>query len=689
MDNALSQKYFNRDLSWLKFNERVLYQAQDSRVPLLERVRFLGIFSSNLDEFFMKRVGFLKAAANKAIPNVGTDLANPSRILEDVRKIILKHIELRQTCYEKSIYPELNKNGIFYLKWEDLKAEEKIIAKDYFLKMVFPVLTPLAVDKSHPFPFLSNLSVSLGITLIHPKKGDQLFARIKIPDVLPQWMQISADKQGGYRFIRLRDLIAANIEELFPDMIIREVLPFRITRSAEVGETSDEVDDRLDVVEEELRLRRMADIVRLEYTPVKDQAMLHILRSELDLQERDIFENPGEISFHTVNEVANLNIPQLRYRPYTPNKPVLFRDEERDVFSLIRDQDILVHHPYDSFNESVERFIREAVKDPHVLAIKMTLYRAGENNLIIPLLIEAAEKGKQVVAVIELKARFDEARNIYWSEMLEEAGVHVVYGVLGKKIHCKTVLVIRKEGDSYRYYSHIGTGNYNPGTARLYTDLGLFSADKKIGNELIEVFNFLTGLSLKKNYQKLLVAPVNLRKRLLQYIKKEMEVHVQQGGGYIFAKMNSLEDVEICEALYQASTAGVKIDLVVRGFCCLVPGVKGLSENIRVLSIVGRYLEHSRLFYFGRGAKDPVEGKFYIGSADWMYRNLNNRIEVVVPIEGLTQKLYCWNLIQLILADNTLAWDLLPTGEYQLRKPEKTDHKGLHEELMRLHGEKT
>jgi len=680
--------YFNRDLSWLKFNERVLAQAQDHRTPLLERLRFLAIFSANLDEFFMKRVGYLKRVASRQVPHVGVDLLPPELLLKDVRAQVTGHIELRHVCYEKSLLGDLQKQGIHFLKWADLNDDEKKIAKAYFTSKVFPVLTPLAVDKAHPFPFLSNLSVSLGITLQHPKKGESLFARIKIPDVLPQWVQINGlgaqpNIKDGYRLIRLRDLISANLEELFPEMIVQHVMPFRVTRTADVGETSDDVEDRLDMVEEELRMRRVAQIVRLEHTKIEDKTMLRFLSDELEIGETDVYEAPGEISYHSLTEIANLNIPHLRYKPYTPVKPFALRDEGRDIFSVIREKDVLVHHPFESFTDSVERFIREAVKDPNVLAIKITLYRAGENNPIIPLLIWAAERGKQVVCVVELKARFDEARNIYWGEMLEKAGVHVVYGVLGKKIHTKTILVIRKEGDSYRFYSHIGTGNYNPHTAKLYTDMSLFTADKRVGGELIEVFNFLTGLSLKKNYQKLLVAPVNMRKRFLQAIKKEIEHQKASGNGHIIAKMNSLEDHEISTALYQASQAGVKVDLIVRGFCVLKPGVKGLSENIRVTSIIGRFLEHSRIYYFRRGSQDPVDGKFYISSADWMYRNLNNRIETAVPIDQANLKLQCWHTLQAMLNDKHQSWDLQENGDYILRRPEKSDEKGIHELLIR------
>ncbi|OFZ18197.1 MAG: hypothetical protein A2Z20_11765 [Bdellovibrionales bacterium RBG_16_40_8] len=683
-----SSPYFNRDLSWLKFNERVLYQAQDARVPLLERIRFLAIFSSNLDEFFMKRVGYLKRVVGRSVPQVGADLLPPEMLLTEIRQVVLRQIQARQYCYEKN-QAELTKNGVHFLKWSDLTEDEKKSAKGYFHSKVFPILTPLAVDKAHPFPFLSNLSISLGIVLTHPQKGETFFARVKIPDVLPQWIQINATSGAGlaktYRLIRLVDLISENLEELFPEMIVKSVMPFRVTRSADISETSDDVEDRLDMVEEELRLRRIARIVRFEHGKANDSSIFQFLRDELELTPSDLFEIPGEISYNCLNEIVSLNIVEHRYVPHIPVRPAALLDDGRDIFSIIREKDILVHYPYESFHDSVERFIIESIKDPNVLAIKISLYRAGENNPIIPLLIRAAEKGKQVVCVIELKARFDEARNIYLSETLEGAGVHVVYGIMGKKIHSKTILVIRKEGDTYRYYSHIGTGNYNSNTSKLYTDLSVFTADKRIGNELIEVFNFLTGLSLKKSYSKLLVAPVNMRKQFLQYIKKEIEFQKTQGSGQIIAKMNSLEDQEICDALYVASQAGVQIDLIVRGFCILRPKIKNFSENIRVVSVIGRFLEHSRIFYFRRGAQDPLEGKFYVGSADWMYRNLNNRIEVIAPVENQLSREQLWFVLQKLLNDNVQTWDLDSQGEYVLRKPQKTDSKGVHEELIKYY----
>lgn len=679
-----TENFFNRDLSWLKFNDRVLAQAMDSKVPLLERVRFVSIFSSNLDEFYMKRVGYLKRAIASGVPWVGSDQMPPVKLLQEVRQIVIKHQEQRNQVYEKTLLPELIKNGILFVKWKDMSAAEKKSATDYFRNKVFPVLTPLAVDRSHPFPFLSNLSVSLGITLHYPKRKEGLFARVKIPTVLPQWVQIAtAPGDTSYKLMGLQDLISNHLDELFPDMVIQNVMPFRVTRNADIESMTDDIEDRLDLVEEELRMRRVAQIVRLEHSATSDPAMLNFLRDELELTADDLYEIKGELSYQTLNEIANLNIPALRYKPHTPTRPEEFIDENRDVFSIIRGKDVIVHHPYQSFPDSVEKFVRDAVKDPHVLAIKITLYRSGENNPLIPLLVRAAELGKQVVVVIELKARFDEARNIYWSEMLEKAGVHVIYGVVGKKIHAKTVLVIRQEQDTYRFYSHIGTGNYNPATAKLYTDYSLFTSDKRIGSELIEVFNFLTGLSLKKSYQKLMVAPVNMRKRFLYYILKERDFAKAKQPARIIAKMNSLEDQEICEALYDASKAGVKIDLIVRGFCTLRPGVPGLSENIRVTSIIGRFLEHSRVFFFQRGKENPVEGKMYMGSADWMYRNLNNRIEVIAPVEDREQREDILKTLEYMLQDKVQGWDLQPDGNYTSRKADK-DEIGSHDYLINL-----
>lgn len=680
----MSEQFFNRDLSWLKFNGRVLEQAADKDHPLLERVRFLAIFTDNLDEFFMKRVGFLKRVLSRGVSAVGTDQINPGDLLLQIKAVVLEQIKIRQQLFNE-LSSELAAEGIHFSNWEDLDDNEKAWLKEYFSSRVFPLLTPLAVDSSHPFPFLSNLSFSLGINLKKNKNGENLFARIKIPPSLPQWVRVQLDETtSDYKFISIFSLIHHNLKELFPKMVIDSVVPFRITRSADIGEVSDDVEERLDIVEEELRLRRVAPVVRLEWVG-ESTPTLDFLEEQLELSKLDIYNVPKNIAFHSMNEIANLPIQKLRYPAHNPKTPQILKESGRDMFSLMREKDFLVHHPYESFSDSVVQMISQAIDDPKVLAIKMTLYRAGENNPIIPLLIRAATEGKQVVAVIELKARFDEARNIHWGEMLEEAGVHVVYGVIGNKIHCKSILVIREEDKGYRYYSHIGTGNYNPSTARLYTDLSLFTSDKKIGQELIEVFNYLTGLSGKKNYEQLLVAPVSMRKRFLDLIEKEITFASKGEPAHIMAKMNSLEDQEICEALYKASQAGVKVDLLVRGFCSLKPGLPVVSENIRVHSVIGRFLEHSRIFYFQSGAKTSEEGKFFIGSADWMYRNLNNRVELVVPISRASHRKELWRILQLGMNDRVRGWRLEPSGDYtRMRELEAlpTDAIGSQEELL-------
>lgn len=684
--------FFNRDLSWLEFNQRVLAQAADPQMPLLERVRFLAIFSNNLDEFFMKRMGYLRKAEAHDIQSVGADKAKPSVLLSQLRQRIELQLGQRQSLREE-LETELGLKGIHFLKWKDLSEEEAKQAQSYFHEKVFPILTPLAIDKAHPFPFLSNLSMSLGIVLRHPVSSEHLYARVKIPDVLPQWIEIGdPEASKEIRLLSLQDLVVANLEVLFPEMTIESVIPFRVSRSASIDAVSDDVEDRLDMVEEELRMRRVAPVVRLEYNDGGNsygRAFLDLIRSELEIDETETYHIHGEVDYLALNEVANVNRPELRFPDHKPVKPQAFKDDPRSLFKIIRDKECLVHHPFESFHDSVEDFIREAVRDPKVLAIKMTLYRAGENNPIIPLLIRAAEKGKQVVAVIELKARFDEARNIYWSELLESAGVHVVYGVLGKKIHSKSVLVIRKEQGGYRFYSHLGTGNYNPSTAKLYTDFSLFTAQKEVGEELIEVFNYLTGLSRKKKYSKLLVAPVNMRKRFLKAIEKEIENQKQGFPAHIFAKMNSLEDREVCEALYRASQAGVQVDLLVRGFCCLRPGVPGLSENIRVQSIIGRFLEHSRIFYFRRAEEDPVDGRFYIGSADWMYRNLNNRVETMVPVEERQNRQELWDYLNLAWQDEIQSWKLSSDGKYQRMKADGSLKDGLHHKQIKRYSKQS
>src|SRR5688572_6360193 len=591
------QEFLNRDLSWLEFNRRVLHEALDERTPLLERLRFLGIFTSNLDEFVMKRVATLRRQAAGGTATPTPDGRTPAEVLAAVRKAVQPMLARQHECFVGEMRPRLCAAGIHLLQWRDLTAAERDVALKYFQSTVFPVLTPLAVDPGSPFPFISNLSMSLGVVLHHPDRGDNLFARVKVPEVFPKWIQVGASA-GQFRFVSLHELIRENLSDLFPDMAIVDVMPFRLTRSAEVDWDADEddVEDVRESVREELKQRRFAPVVRLEHGPDPSPWILDFLMGELELTADDVYELPGELDYDDFRTVAELNVPGLRFEPWTPLIPARLAEEETDIFGIIRSGELLVHHPYESFTASVERFIVAAADDPKVLAIKLSLYRTSEVNPFIAALVRASEAGKQVVCLIELKARFDEERNIQLSNALERSGIHVLYGVVGLKTHCKTALVVRQEPDGIRCYAHLGTGNYHAQTAKLYTDLGLLTCDKDITRDLVELFHYLTGRSLKRHYRRLLVAPVNMRDRFLALIAREAD-HARAGRpAGLIAKMNALEDRRICAVLYDASGAGVPIDLIVRGFCTIRPGVKGLSENIRVRSIIGRFLEHSRVF---------------------------------------------------------------------------------------------
>ncbi len=677
-----SVEFTNREIGWLNFNRRVLYEAEDSRNPILERVRFLSISTSNLDEFFMKRVGGLKRQVAYGISAKSSDGKTPQQQLQDIRKFVLVMIKDQGRVFGQLIKSELKAKGVLLLKWTDLSLKEKELVQRYYQKNVFPVLTPLSVDPGHPFPFISNLSTSLGVTLRHPERDEKLFARVKIPQVLPQWIKVD-----GHRFISLIDLIKENISNLFPAMQVLNVMPFRLTRNADIERDEEDAEDLLSMIEEELRLRRFAEVVRLEHGPNPDPWILKFLCEELELSEEDIFEMPEELDFRGLSTISDLSFPSLKYDPWAPVLPAVFVDDDPyHIFNLLKKGDQLIHHPYESFSATVEKFVRIASDDPKVLAIKMTLYRTGDNSPFIKALIRAAEAGKQVVCLIELKARFDEERNIYWAQELENAGVHVVYGVVGLKTHAKTVLVVRQESEGLKCYAHIGTGNYNVATSKYYTDLGLLTAREEITAELVEFFHYLTGRSLKSNYQHLLIAPVNMFQRFKWMIEREAENAKLGRPAHIFAKMNNMEENDISMSLYLASQKGVSIDLCVRGFCCLRPGVHGLSENIRVTSVIGRFLEHSRLFYFRNGAENPIEGEFFIGSADWMYRNLHARVECVVPILEKSAKEKLWELISLHLKDQRQTWDMDANGEYKQRKGSEV---GLQSQLMIVSRAKT
>lgn len=684
---AETREFLNRDLSWLEFNRRVLHEAVDERTPLLERVRFLGIFTSNLDEFFMKRVGGLK---RQMLTNgqqiAGADTVPPAEALAQIRNAVLPMLRVQAEAYKTSIRPQLAENGIFLVDWNDLNEAERRQATLFFQANVFPVLTPLAVDPGIPFPFLSNLSMSLGVVLHHPDRHENLFARVKVPEVLPKWVRVGDTSAGApMRYVSLLDIICHNLQDLFPDMAIVDRMVFRITRNADLERDEQETEDLLELVEAEVRQRRFAKIVRMEVSREPNPWMLEFLMRELELSGDDVYEMPGEVDFDDLRIIAELNVPKLRFEPWTPVNPPQLADEDADIFNVIHQGDVLVHLPYESYPASVERFIRSAAADPKVLAIKMTVYRTGENSAIIPSLIRAAESGKQVACLVELKARFDEERNIHIASALEKAGVHVVYGIVGLKTHSKVVLVVRQDTDGIRSYVHLGTGNYHPVTAKLYTDLGLFTCDAGIAHDAVELFHYLTGRSLKRDYHKLLVAPVNMKSRFMEMIDREIEHQRAGRPARIVAKMNSLEDRKICRALYRASQAGVKIDLVIRGFCTLRPGVEGLSETISVQSVIGRFLEHSRIFYFRNGREDELEGQFFIGSADWMYRNLEHRVEAIAPVEHRLLRERLWQILQIMLNDHRSAWDMRPDGSYVQRKPnDPAQELGTHRTLMAL-----
>ncbi len=682
--NLAHENYLNRESSWLEFNSRVLNESKDERTPLLERLRFLMIFTSNQDEFVMKRVGGLREQIAAGYSYLTIDGKTPKQQLDIIKEIIKGNITEQNNLFQ-NLLPKFAEHGIEIVSWESMTPAEKKLANNYFKSNVFPILTPLSVDSGHPFPFISNLSLSLGVRLRNPNFPEATsFSRVKIPDVLSPMLQLPAKGKMKYRFLKLGEIIENNLAFLFPGMEILSVMLFRLTRNAELAHDDEDVEDLLEVVEESLRERRFAECIRLEYKKKPDKWMLRYLKKELDLMDDDIYEVDNIIDFTRLKPLLDVDLPELKFKPWTPVAlKNFYSDESSNIFARIKEQDILVHHPYESFGSSVEKFITSAAIDPDVLALKMTLYRTGDSSPIVRSLIRAANNGKQVVCLIELKARFDEQRNIYWAQQLEDAGVHVVYGILGLKTHTKISLVVRKEAkNKIVTYAHIGTGNYNSQTAALYTDLGLLTCDTDICSEVIEVFNYITGKSLKTDYKKLLVAPLNMKSTFLKLIKKEVQNKNEGKPAFIYAKMNQLEDLMIIDALYEASQAGVKIELVVRGFCCLRSGVKGLSENITVRSLIGRFLEHSRIYYFANGQAEMKDGLIYIGSADWMHRNLHNRVEVITPIKNELAKEKIAELMDTTLKDNRLCWVQKSDGTYTQKNPGASKEISTHERMM-------
>ena len=679
-----SQYYFNRELSWLEFNRRVLNEALDPRTPLLERLKFHGIFSSNLDEFFMVRVAGLQSQVDAKVSKLTPDGRTPQQQLDDIRDRLIPIVTEQHHHFETELRPLLADRGIYLLDYIDLDSEQRTHLRRFFEEQIFPVLTPLAVDPGHPFPYISNLSLNLAVVVKDPETKKEYFARLKVPKVLPRFVRLpdslwnsNSDTPTIWMGVPLEQVVAHNLDGLFPGMNILEYHPFRITRHANLEVEEDEADDLMLAIEEELRKRRSGgSVVRVEVQSTLPDGIREMLIREMELKPSDVYEVEGLLGLGDVMSFMSLPLPKLKDVPWSWVVPPRLRrlnlesssgkETKGDFFAEIRDRgDLLVHHPYQSFTASVQHFITQAARDPDVLAIKMTLYRTSGDSPAIAALVTAAENGKQVAVLVELKARFDEENNIIWARTLEQSGVHVVYGLVGLKTHTKIAMVVRREDDRIRRYVHIGTGNYNPKTAKLYTDLGLFSCDDDLGADLTDLFNYLTGYSRQKSYRKLLIAPVNMRERMLSLIRQEIQ-HVEEGkDGRIVAKMNSLVDREIIATLYEASQAGVKIDLIVRGICCLRPGVKGVSENIRVISIVGRFLEHSRIFYFQNGGDEKV----YIGSADWMPRNLNRRVEAITPIERPELAKDLQEILGVMLSDNRQAWELQPDGTYIQRRP--------------------
>ncbi len=678
--------YFNRELSWLEFNYRVLNEAFDPRTPLLERLKFMAIFSSNLDEFFMVRIAGLKQQALAGVSKLTADGRTPNEQLEAIRERLYPLIQQQVKHFEEIIKPQLIENRIYLLDYVEINQEQRAYLHQFFEENIFPVLTPLAIDPSHPFPYISNLSMNLAVIIQNPDTEEELFARIKVPDVLPRFVKLPkhlrqgpTGKSGIWMAVTLEQVIAHNLESLFPGMNIQECYPFRVTRNADLAVEEDEADDLLLAIEEGLHRRKFGgSSVRLEINNSIPQHLRAKLMTELGLEENDVYDIEGLLGLGDLMSLIGLDLPELKDKSWTPVIPRIFQNlkdissieetgksqEHEDIFSLIRQGELLVHHPYQSFSDTVQQLITQAAYDPKVQAIKMTLYRTAGDSPIVTALIAAAENGKQVAVLVELKARFDEENNINWARKLEQKGVHVVYGLVGLKTHTKVVLVVRQEDDKIRRYVHIGTGNYNHKTARLYTDLGLISCRDELGADLTDLFNFLTGYSRQKSYRKLLVAPVNLRERMTELIRREADIARNGGTGRIVAKMNSLVDSKMILELYKASIAGVKIDLIIRGICCLRPGIEGVSDNIKVISIIGRFLEHSRIFYFQNSGNEEI----YIGSADWMGRNLNRRVEAITPVESPELISDLQEILGILLADNRQAWDLHSDGRYIQRK---------------------
>ncbi|GIJ45733.1 polyphosphate kinase [Virgisporangium aliadipatigenens] len=670
-------RYLNRELSWLDFNARVLTLAEDPETPLLERAKFLAIFASNLDEFYMVRVAGLKRRMQMGIPVRGTDGLLPREQLENIASRASEMMDRHARCFIDEVRPAMERENICFVQWSDLDTAERTRLRVYFQESVFPVLTPLAVDPAHPFPYISGLSLNLAVVVRTPDGGPELFARVKVPNNVPRFVAVDREAGKAWRFLPVEELIAAHLSLLFSGMEVVEHHVFRVTRNAEVELDEDRDEDLLQALERELARRRFGPPVRLEVAASISAHVLQVLVDELDMDEHDIIRVPGLLALSSLWQVfEEVDRPDLKDRPFVPATHPSFAEGEvpRSVFSRLREADILVHHPYHSFNTSVQRFIEQAAADPLVLAIKQTLYRTSGDSPIVDALSAAAQAGKQVVVLVELKARFDEQANIGWARALERAGCHVVYGLVGLKTHCKTALVVRQEGNHIRRYCHIGTGNYHPKTARMYEDFGLLTADPDVGVDLTDLFNVLTGYSRQTEFRRLLVAPHGVRHGIIERIHGQIARAEAGEPALVQIKVNSLVDEDITDALYLASRAGVRVDLVIRGICTLRPGVPGLSDNIRVRSILGRFLEHSRVFRFGAGPAvsrpgdfDGTSSEWWIGSADLMHRNLDRRVEALVKVTDPAARQRLEDMLSLSMSDDISSFELAGDGTWVRR----------------------
>lgn len=672
----ISPVWMDRDLSWLEFNHRVLAEALDERTPLLERVKFLAIFTSNLDEFFMKRMAMLRDDVTPARQQL------IARIDERLRPLLQQQAQ----HFLDSIVPALSAHGIHLRRWEALSPAQRVEAGHYFDAQVSPALTPLIIHPAQPFPFFSNLSLSLAFALHDPRTEQSLDARVKVPSELPQWIQLSSDVAAGEQvFVRLHEVIRENAAKLYPGMQLTSPTLFRLTRDADVEVSEDTEQGVRELVRQQIRQRRFEPAVRLEFSANPDARLRQMLQERFHIADAEVYESAGELDFTSLFQIAAIDRPELRDSDWRPVSPSSL-DPDVDIFTSIRDGDVLVHHPYESFDDSVERFISAAAADSATVAVKMTVYLVGDDTPFVRSLIRAAEAGKQVACVIELKARFDEARNLHWAAELERAGAHVTVGDMNLKTHAKAALVVRKEGAGLRSYAHIGTGNYHVRTARSYTDIGLLTCNPAVTDDVVNLFHHLTGRSQLPNPTTLLIAPGTMRRRFLDLIGREVDHRRAGRPAAIVAKMNQLEDPAIIGALCEASRAGVPIDLIVRGFCCLRPGVAGFSESIRVRSIIGRFLEHSRIFHFAAGSEDPLGGEFFIGSADWMFRNLSRRVEVVTPVTARQARERLWEILDVSLKDRRQAWVMNTDGGYTQLCPAPEGHGpdslGTHRSLM-------